>query len=84
MDKKEIIEKYKTHTNDTGSSAVQIALLTVHISELTEHLKVNPKDFSTLRGLQRMVAKRKRHMKYLSNKNNQQYRELISSLGIRG
>jgi len=75
--------KEKTTTKDTGSSAVQIESLTAHISELTEHLKANKKDHMARRGLLVMVGKRKRLLKYLSNKDSNAYLALIKKLGLR-
>ncbi len=82
--KKKIIESYQTHANDTGSSEVQIAILTARINELNEHLKANPKDHHSRRGLLKMVGKRKGLMKYLKRTNLDGYRELIEKLEIRG
>ena len=82
--KTSIIETYKTHDGDTGSAEVQIAMLTKKISELTEHMKANKKDFATKRGLLMMVGKRKRLLSYLKDKNLEGYRSLIKELGIRG
>lgn len=82
--KKDIIESYQKHSNDTGSSEVQIAILTARINELNEHLKANPKDHHSRRGLLKMVGKRKGLMKYLKRTDLEGYRELIEKLGIRG
>ncbi|MCI6610363.1 MAG: 30S ribosomal protein S15 [Ezakiella sp.] len=79
-----IIEKYQKHEGDTGSTAVQIAILTARINEINEHLKKNPKDHHGRRGLLMMVGKRKGLMKYLQNTNLDEYRDLIADLGIRG
>jgi len=81
--KQEIIEKYRTKEGDTGSVDVQTAMLTQKIKELTEHLKINKKDFSARRGLLMMVGKRKRLLQYLKDKNIDEYRTLIDKLGIR-
>ncbi len=81
--KNEVIEKHKRAENDTGSPEVQIALLTQKIIELTEHLKVNKKDFQGKRGLLMLVGKRKRLIAYLKNKDIKRYRELIKILGLR-
>lgn len=83
MDKKEIIESYKLSENDTGSAQVQLALLTARINHLNEHLKKNPKDNHSRRGLLQMVGKRKGFMLYLKNKDINAYRELIKKLNIR-
>lgn len=82
--KKEIIKKYGENEKDTGSTAVQIAMMSQKINELTEHLKINSKDFATKRGLLMMVGRRKRLLSYLKNKSVQEYRDLIKKLGIRG
>ena len=81
--KKEIIGEYKTHEGDTGSSEVQVALLTARINELTEHLRTHSKDFHSRRGLLMMVGQRRRLLNYLSNKDIERYRSLIARLGIR-
>ena len=81
--KNEVIEKHKRGENDTGSPEVQIALLTQKIRELTEHLKINKKDFQGKRGLLMMVGKRKRLLAYLKNKNVERYRTLIKELELR-
>ena len=81
--KQEIINTYKREEKDTGSPEVQIALLTERINELTEHLKVHKKDEHSRRGLLNMVGKRKSLLRYLENKNIEEYRELIAKLGIR-
>lgn len=82
--KTEIVKAYGKNEKDTGSSAVQIAMMTQKISELTEHLKSNKKDFATKRGLLMMVGKRKRLLAYVKYQNLDEYRELIKKLGIRG
>ncbi len=81
--KKEVIEEHKRGNKDTGSPEVQIALLTKKITELTEHLKINQKDFHGKRGLLMMVGKRKRLLAYLKNKDVERYRTLIQKLGLR-
>lgn len=82
--KQEIIKTYGANEKDTGSAAVQIALMSQKISELTEHLKSNKKDFATKRGLLMMVGRRKRLLSYLKETNLEEYRNLIKKLGIRG
>ena len=82
--KQEIVKAFGKNEKDTGSAAVQIAMLTQKISELTEHLKSNKKDFATKRGLLMMVGKRKRLLSFLKEKNLEGYRSLIKELGIRG
>ncbi len=81
--KQEIINTYKRDDNDTGSSEVQIALLTERITELTEHLKVHPKDNHSRRGLLKMVGKRRSLLKYLAGKDVNRYREISEKLSIR-
>ena len=82
--KQDIIKEYGANEKDTGSAAVQVAMMSKKISELTEHLKTNQKDFATKRGLLMMVGKRKRLLSYLKSRNLDEYRELIKKLGIRG
>ena len=82
--KQEIVKEFGKNAQDTGSAAVQIAMMTQKISELTEHLKSNKKDFATKRGLLMMVGKRKRLLAYIKSQNLDEYRELIKKLGIRG
>lgn len=82
--KKEIVKEYGANEKDTGSVSVQIAMMSQKISELTEHLKINAKDFATKRGLLMLVGRRKRLLSYLKDKNIAEYRELIKKLGIRG
>ena len=81
--KQAIMEKYARTPGDTGSPEVQVAVLTARIQELTEHLKENPKDHHSRRGLLKMVGKRRNLLAYLKNKDIERYRNLISSLGLR-
>ena len=81
--KNEIIEKYKTHDSDTGSSEVQIALLTDRIEYLTEHFKTHKKDHHSRQGLLKLVGQRRSLLDYLKNKDIGKYRTLIQELGIR-
>lgn len=81
--KKAIIEEYARTPGDTGSPEVQIAILTERIKELTEHLKVNKKDYHSTRGLLKMVGKRRGLLDYLKRKDLEGYRALIAKLGIR-
>jgi small subunit ribosomal protein S15 len=81
--KKDIIEKYRTHEQDTGSPEVQVALLTERIQHLTEHFKVHAKDHHSRRGLLKLVGKRRRLLDYLKAKQVDRYRDLIKQLGIR-
>ena len=78
-----IMEEYARKAGDTGSPEVQIAVLTARITELTEHLKANPKDHHSRRGLLKMVGKRRGLLDYLKKKDIEAYRTLISRLGIR-
>ncbi len=81
--KSSIIAKYRRDEKDTGSSEVQIAVLTEQIKVLTEHLKINKKDHSSRLGLLKMVGKRKRLLKYLRTKDYAKFVELVADLGIR-
>jgi small subunit ribosomal protein S15 len=83
-EKAAIIKKFGKDANDSGSAEVQIALLTQKITELTEHLKINKKDFQGRRGLLMMVGQRKRLLAYVKKQDLQKYRDLIKELGIRG
>ena len=82
-EKKEIIKKYQHHTTDTGSSEVQIALLTKNINDLTEHLIKNKKDFHSKQGLLKMVSSRRRLLNYIKDKDINKYRKVIESLNLR-
>ena len=81
--KQELVAKFGKNENDTGSSAVQIALLTTRIAELTEHLKVFKKDHASRLGLLKLVGKRRRLMKYFKRTQKDAYMQLVSDLGIR-
>lgn len=81
--KNEIIEKYKVHSSDTGSSEVQIALLTDRIKYLTEHFKTHKKDHHSRQGLLKLVGQRRSLLDYLKKKDINKYRNLIQDLGIR-
>lgn len=81
--KAEIIAKYGRTPQDTGSPEVQIAILTERITELTEHLKNNPKDHHSRRGLLMMVGQRRRLMAYLKERDIERYRALVAKLGLR-
>lgn len=78
-----IIQSHARHDGDTGSPEVQIALLTQRIEMLTEHLKAHKHDQHSRRGLLKLVGSRRRHLKYLSQKDPASYRELIQKLGLR-
>lgn len=81
--KQEVINNFKREEKDTGSSEVQIALLTERINELTEHLKVHKKDNHSRRGLLQMVGKRRNLLNYLAKKDLNKYREITEKLNIR-
>ena len=83
-EKQAIITEYKTNESDTGSTEVQVALLTARINRLTQHLRENKHDESTRRGLLKMVGRRQRLLRYLSNEDVTRYTTLISRLGLRG
>lgn len=82
-EKQNICAKFGKGPQDTGSSEVQVALLTKNIAVLTIHCKNNPKDFSTRRGLLQMVSDRKSHLQYVQKKNMNKYKELVAELGLR-
>ena len=81
--KQEVIEKYRRDEKDTGSPEVQIALLTERINELTKHLKANPNDNHSRRGLLKMVGNRRNLLNYLGKKDVQRYRDIVAKLGLR-
>ncbi|MCS6937239.1 MAG: 30S ribosomal protein S15 [Candidatus Bipolaricaulota bacterium] len=83
-EKAQIIEQYRIHLQDTGSTEVQIAQLTEEIRRLTEHLKTHRKDFHSQRGLMLKVGRRKRLLRYLARTRPEQYTKLIAQLGLRG
>ena len=81
--KETIVNDYKTHASDTGSSQVQIALLTQRINELTEHFKVHKKDNHSRRGLLKMVSRRRKLLDYLKRQDIGEYHDIIQKLGLR-
>ena len=81
--KAELIKQYGKNEQDSGSAAVQAAILTDRIRELTEHMKSHKKDFHTRRGLLMLVGKRRRLLSYIKGNDINEYRELIAKLGIR-
>jgi len=81
--KTEIIQQFHRHEQDTGSTEVQIAILTARIKQLTEHLKVHKHDESSRRGLLKMVGRRRRLLNYLRRTNYPRYLEITERLGIR-
>ena len=82
-EKKKIVDKYKLHDSDTGSSEVQAAILTDRIKELTSHLKEHPKDNHSRRGLLKMVAKRKALLDHLSQRYEKRYTNIVKTLGLK-
>lgn len=81
--KREIIDKFKIHENDTGSAEVQIAILTERINQLTEHLKVHKKDHHSRRGLLKMVGQRRALLNYLRDNDFNRYRVILGKLELR-
>ena len=81
--KEEIIKKYGKDDKDTGNTAVQVALLTQRINELTEHFKIHKKDHHSRRGLLKLVGQRRRMLDYMIQNDLERYRSLIKELGIR-
>ena len=82
--KTELIKEYQLEEGDTGSPEVQIAILSYRIKDLTEHLKANPKDHSSRRGLFKMIRRRKGLLNYLRDNDIERYRAIIEKVGIRG
>ena len=83
LEKAKLVKEYGRGENDTGSTEVQVAILTTRINNLTEHLKTHKKDFHSRRGLLVMVGQRRRLLDYLNSNSNERYAELIKSLGLR-
>jgi len=81
--KKKVITRFRRHKTDTGSPEVQVALLSKHIAQLTEHFKAHRKDHSSRRGLLAMVAQRRRLLNYLKRHSPERYQTLIQELGLR-
>ena len=81
--KNEIITQFKTHDKDTGSSEVQIALLTARINHLTEHLRTHRKDFHSRRGLLQMASSRRKLLDYLKREDLPKYNEILQKLNLR-
>lgn len=80
--KREIIDKFKEHAQDTGSASVQVALLTERINYLTEHLKKHKKDFHSRRGLLMLVGRRRRLLQYIKRKDPDKYKELLKEVNL--
>ncbi len=83
INKQEVIKNYGKSELDTGSPTVQVALLTERINQLADHFKMHPKDFHSRRGLLKMVGRRKGLLNYIKKKDIEEYRDLISRLGLR-
>ena len=81
--KEKVVEDYKTHSSDTGSSQVQIALLTQRINELTDHFRKHKKDNHSRRGLLKMVSRRRKLLDYLKRRDINEYHTIIEKLGLR-
>lgn len=81
--KEKVVGDYKTHDGDTGSSQVQIALLTQRINELTEHFRTHKKDHHSRRGLLKMVSRRRKLLDYLKRRDINEYHTIIEKLGLR-
>jgi len=82
-EKTKLIEKYKRHEKDTGSTEIQIVLLTEQINKLADHLKKHPKDNHSRRGLLKMVSKRKKLIKFLQKESIRRYNKLVKSLNLK-
>lgn len=82
-EKNKIIQKYKIHDKDSGSSEVQIALFTEEIKKLLSHLKKNSKDLHSKRGLLGMVSKRRKLLKYLKKEDEKRYKEILKKIGLK-
>ena len=82
-EKQAVIAEYRTHENDSGSTELQVAVLTTRIQQLTEHLRIHKHDESTRRGLLKMVGRRRRLLRYLNREDVGRYRALIAKLGLR-
>lgn len=81
--KQSLIQEYKTNAQDTGSPEVQVSILTERIKNMTAHMKQHKKDLHSQRGLIMMVNRRRRLLRYVKNKNEQRYKDLIARLGLR-
>ena len=83
IDRDAVIQKYRTHENDRGSTRVQVALLTARINDLTGHFRAHKKDHHSRQGLLKMVGQRRRLLDYLRRTSLEEYRALIADLGLR-
>lgn len=81
--KKSIMDAFKEHDKDTGSSAVQVALLTERINILTDHFRTHKKDFQSRRGLLKLVSQRRRHLDYLKKHSRKEYEDIVQKLNLR-
>lgn len=84
QDKQKIMAEHQAHETDTGSSDLQVAMLTERINRLSQHLKANKQDHASRRGLLQIIGRRKRLLAYINKQDQKRYRELITRLGIRG
>lgn len=82
--KQEIIAEYQKHSNDNGSATVQVAMITDRINQISAHLKLHNKDFSSRRSLMKLIGQRKRLLAYIRSHSVETYRELTTKLKIRG
>ncbi|WP_071516929.1 30S ribosomal protein S15 [Geitlerinema sp. PCC 9228] len=82
--KQEIISEFQVHETDTGSSDLQVAVLTARIERLSQHMQQHKKDYASRRGLMKLIGQRKRLLKYIRRQDPQHYQQLIQRLGIRG
>ncbi|ACB53471.1 30S ribosomal protein S15 [Crocosphaera subtropica ATCC 51142] len=82
-EKQVLMSEYQVHETDTGSADLQVAILTKRITQLTDHLKQNPKDHASRRGLLKMIGRRRRLLGYINKKDSNRYQTLIKRLGIR-
>ncbi|MDD5021315.1 MAG: 30S ribosomal protein S15 [Endomicrobiaceae bacterium] len=83
LQKKEVVEKFKTHATDTGSPEVQIALLTTRINYLGDHFKKSPKDFASRIGFLKMIGQRRSLLDYLKRTKKETYQEILKKLDLR-
>ena len=83
IDKQKIRDQFKKTERDTGSASVQVALLTAKIKDITKHFKVHKKDFHSMRGLMKMVSRRKKFLTYMQKKEPENYKKIIKALTLR-
>jgi small subunit ribosomal protein S15 len=83
FDKSTTVERYRTHDTDTGSTRVQVALLSARINYLTDHFRAHKKDHHGRRGLRKMIGKRRRLLNYLKRMDVDSYRQIVQELGLR-